>query len=295
MSTTLKFAERAATLITLILVFGAAIFRVRVAQPLYRVAAPDETDFANKLFTRCVQTGAIAGMVLMLLAFARLHLQVTALFDTWHDVGRAQIATLLFHSVWGYGWLLQLTASLVLALSPFVSPRPLDSWMAVPLAVSASLSGHAASVRGITPLTVAMDSLHILAAGGWVGGIFFLLSSFRLGNSAEVLRAVRGFNSVALTCAAIVVGTGVFAAFVHIPSFFALTSSPYGTALIFKLVFVGLMLLAGAWNWKRGTPALAAGDDRAIRRGIAREMVFALGILLVTARLVGLAPPMMEH
>ena len=175
------------------------------------------------------------------------------------------------------------------------SRRPLDAWMSIPLAVSASLSGHAASVRGIAPLTVAMDSLHILAAGGWVGGIVVLFSSFRFGTSADVLRAVRAFNAVALTCAGIVVATGTVAAFVHIPSFFALTSSPYGTALIFKLVFVGLMLVAGAWNWKRGTPALAAGDDRAIRRGIARELVFALGILLVTARLVGLAPPSMEH
>jgi copper transport protein len=244
---------------------------------------------------RCAQTGVFAGMVLVALAFVRLHLQVIAVFDAWHDVGREQITTLLFHSVWGYGWMLQVAASLAIALSPYLSRRPLDSWMALPLAISASLSGHAASVRGITPLTVGMDSVHILAVGGWVGGIYFVFVSFTLGNSAEVLSAIRRFNAVALTCAAIVVGTGVFAAFVHIPSFFALTSSPYGTALIFKLVFVGVMLVTGAWNWKRGTPALAAGNDRAMRRGVATELLFSLTILLITAALVGLAPPPVEH
>jgi putative copper export protein len=191
--------------------------------------------------------------------------------------------------------MLQVASAFVIALSPYVSKRPLDSWMAMPLAISASLSGHAASVRGITPLAIGMDSLHILAAGGWVGGIYFVFASFKLGNSADILRAVRGFNAVALTCAAIVVGTGVFAAFVHIPSFFALTSSPYGTALIFKLVFVGMMLVAGAWNWKRGTPRLAAGNDRSIRRGVTSELMFAVTIFLITAVLVGLAPPSMEH
>lgn len=296
MSTAFTVAERTATLITLLFVFGAAIFRVRIADRLRaRAVVPAEHDFANRLFNTCAHTGTVAGTMLVALAFVRLHGQVIAVFDKWGEVNGEQLRTLMFHTVWGYGWLTQFAAALVIALSPYISRRPLDAWMAIPLAVSASLSGHAASVQGIAPLTVGVDSLHILAVGGWVGGVYFVLVSFTLGTSTDVLRVVRNFNAVALTCAAIVVSTGAFAAFTHIPSFHALFSTPYGTQLIRKLVVVGLMLGAGAWNWKRGTPALAAGNPRSIRRGVATELFFALAILLLTARLVGMSPPSMEH
>ena len=139
-----------------------------------------------------------------------------------------------------------------------------------------------------------MNAMHILTAGGWVGGVYFVFVATTLASGPDdLLLAVRGFNLVALTCAAIVVVTGAFAAYVHVGSLHALVASVYGTQLIVKLCFVVTMGAFGAWNWKRGTPALAAGNAAAIRRGVAGELFFALAVIAATARLVLLTPPTM--
>jgi copper transport protein len=166
--------------------------------------------------------------------------------------------------------------------------------MAIPLAVSAAMTGHAAA-SGTPMLTISADALHVLAAGGWAGGVYFVLVGILTAPApADMLRVVRAFNGLALTCAALVVATGVFAAYMQVGTIEALRTSTYGVQLVVKLIFVFSMLAAGAYNWRRGAPALASGDARAIRRGVAIEVFFALSVILATARLVVMEPPAME-
>jgi putative copper export protein len=96
---------------------------------------------------------------------------------------------------------------------------------------------------------------------------------------------------VALTCAGLLAMTGVLAAFVHLTKVGDLVTSAWGAQLVVKLVLVGGMVAGGAWNWRRATPRLVAGDPGSLRKGVVIELFFALAVLLATARLVLLSPP----
>jgi putative copper export protein len=67
----------------------------------------------------------------------------------------------------------------------------------------------------------------------------------------------------------------------------------YGRALLVKLAFFGLVLLAGFYNWRVTRPRLAAGSDdgRRLRVSAGLELGFAALVLLATAVLTGLARP----
>jgi putative copper export protein len=75
----------------------------------------------------------------------------------------------------------------------------------------------------------------------------------------------------------------------------SLWRSGYGRTLLVKLTLVGLVLLAGAYNWQRGTPRLSApGQDgvRAFTRSVSVEIGFGMLVLAVTAILVAMPLPM---
>jgi putative copper export protein len=134
--------------------------------------------------------------------------------------------------------------------------------------------------------------VHALAAGGWVGGLLLLLAATAFKPAAaQMLGVVRRFNGVALGCSALVVATGVIASWMIVGSIDSLLRSPYGAQLIAKIVLVAMTAALGAHNWKRGTPALARGDDRLLKRGLFLEVAFSLAIVIATARLVILSPP----
>ena len=69
-----------------------------------------------------------------------------------------------------------------------------------------------------------------------------------------------------------------------------LWSTPYGRTLALKLLLLGGVAAAGAFNWRRVRPALAGeGGGRTLRRSAALEL--ALGALVVAwGGVVGAAP-----
>src|SRR5690606_6781386 len=86
--------------------------------------------------------------------------------------------------------------------------------------------------------------------------------------------------------------TGVYSAWLHLPSLEALWSSEYGRTLLWKLAALLIVFGAGAYNWRRARPALArSGDPRPLRRTAAVELGFGALVLAITAALVGTSPP----
>jgi putative copper export protein len=137
----------------------------------------------------------------------------------------------------------------------------------------------------------------------WLGALLTLLLSeipfvrgarahASLGSGQLVAALVRAFHPMALTCAAIVVLTGLAAAWLRLPAFSDLWTSPYGRVLLIKLCLVALVIVMGALNWRRVLPTL--GDEAAARR-ITRtagtELTLAALVLAVTAVLVSTSPP----
>jgi putative copper export protein len=116
----------------------------------------------------------------------------------------------------------------------------------------------------------------------------------RLGTSERgqaVAALVNAFSPTALGFAALVVATGVLAAWLHLGSLAALWASGYGRTLLLKLAAVAVLVAAGAYNWRVMRPAL--GSDAAtgrLRRSAGFELIVSLVVLAVTAVLVATMP-----
>jgi len=168
--------------------------------------------------------------------------------------------------------------------------------MVLALAAFPALTGHASGTEGLRLLTVTADSLHVLAAGCWVGGLAFVLAAERgwreADSSQSLLPAlVPAFSGVAIVSVAVLVVTGSLASWIHITHPGALLSTSYGRLLLVKLGLVGAVMGLGAINWKRLTPRLGTDTGQiSLRRAATIELFVAQVVLVVTALLVRTSP-----
>ena len=218
-------------------------------------------------------------------------------------------AAILLGTGWGRTWILGVVGSILmpvlfLAASPAVrrGAARRASWIlatVVALAMCAfpALTGHASGSENLGVLLIPADTLHVLAAGSWIGGLLFVLVADgrerRRGGPDGSLLAdlVPVFSPVALVSAGVLLATGTVAAFVHVESVDALFASTYGRLLLAKVALVLLVMVLGAINWRRLTPLLL--DEKAdapIRRNAIRELVIAQLVIVVTALLVHTSP-----
>jgi putative copper export protein len=147
-----------------------------------------------------------------------------------------------------------------------------------------------------------VNAVHVLAASTWIGtllvltivGIHGVMRSAAAGAQRALLVSdlVNSFSPLALTAATILVITGVTTAWLHLKRISALWTTSYGIALLVKLVLVAMVVVLGAWNWKRVRPSLGAeGTEETIRRSATMELTIAGLVLIATAVLVTLPSP----
>lgn len=264
---------------------------------------------------RSASLGMWAALALLPAAVARLGTEVMDLADpgqSWGDWVHLVIA-MAMHTHWGTVWFVHVAIAIVAAIAFAIARR--GSWgawtvagvAAAGLAATPAFSGHAASVEQHQALVVTADILHVIGAGTWMGTLAVLAIVTLRDETPRVKRRapeewgadiaglVRAFSPVALTSAALLAITGTIAAWNHLDTVSSLWRSGYGRTLLVKLTLVGLVLLAGAYNWQRGTPRLTApGEDgvRAFTRSVSVEIGFGMLVLAVTAILVAMPLPM---
>jgi copper transport protein len=147
-----------------------------------------------------------------------------------------------------------------------------------------------------------VNAVHILAASTWLGtllvltlvGIRGLIRRHSSGGQRAGLVAdlVNSFSPLALTASAIVAITGATTAWLHLKRISALWTTSYGIALMVKLGLVLIVVVLGAWNWKRIRPSLGTeGTEQIIRRSASMELTFAALVLIATSVLVTLPSP----
>jgi putative copper export protein/methionine-rich copper-binding protein CopC len=307
-------------------VIGLAAFRLLVLRIVLRSSDPEGVAAAAPAAHRAAGAGIAFSLVLLAAVGARLYAQALAV-HAGDAPTRETIAALLGGTFWGGGWMLQAAATLLI-LAGFVIARaagraaeapapgadhteparadaPGAGWLlvgiaAVVLAFTPALAGHAAAVPGNRAAAIASDGLHVLAAGGWLGGLLAVvaigipaavgLGPERRGRAVAAL--VNAFSPTALGFAALVTVTGVLSAAFHLGSFSDLWASEYGRMLLLKLGVLSLVFATGAYNWLRVRPAL--GDEagaRRMRRSGAFELTIGAAVILVTALLVATPPP----
>jgi putative copper export protein/methionine-rich copper-binding protein CopC len=291
-----RWAEFVATLAVL----GTVVFRFVVLGALER-----RGELASDVAERARQIGLGAVVLLLATGVARLFTELRAVGHAHDGFDPVALGQLLRETTWGRGWLVGGVGAIVLSIGLIAARRRAPAWhlaalgaLAVPL--STALTGHAAAEPDQPVLAVVVDSLHVLAAGGWLGTLLLVVLA---GIPAALRRAagergpavasmLRAFHPLALACVPLLVVSGLASAWLRLGSFGALTSSRYGTYLLVKVLVFLCVAATGAYNWRRVLPTLGAeAAGRQIRRTASLELAIGAVVLAVTAALVVTPPP----
>lgn len=214
---------------------------------------------------------------------------------------------ILWQSGWGLAWLVAAGSILAAFLAVVRIKRAQRfGWLLLTTALvvlswTMAMSGHPAAAP--TPrVAMAIDALHVIGAGGWVGSLFVmmfmavpaLLRSPEAEGHQRIAKLVAAFSPTALVFASLLSVTGAFAGWRNVGSWSGLFHSDYGTLLLIKLAFVAVIAGLGAINWQRVLPRLGQPSaTRMLRRGAVIELTAAMAVLVVTAMLVATAMPEM--
>ncbi|MEP6691444.1 MAG: copper resistance protein CopC [Gemmatimonadaceae bacterium] len=286
------------TYAALLIAIGSAIFLVAVVGGA-RGSGILDAGAAEAVARDARRVGRIAAWALVPIALARLVAQSLAMEGSM-SLGSAPLSRMLLNTVWGVGWLAQVTMAILLAL---VLRRTrvgaAGIVIAALLAFTQSFSGHAVAMGVLTPLTFVAIGVHVLAAAGWLGALFVMMVAgvpvamrMRGGDGARTASAlVNRFSPWAIAFAAALIVTGAISAWVHLGSIAALTSSRYGIVLLIKLAVLAVVLLLGMYHERIGRRLIVERGAVTLRRTAAIELSFAALILAITAVLAVTPPP----
>lgn len=211
---------------------------------------------------------------------------------------------LLQRTGWGRLWLLAAIGSVavVLAFRWASRGRAIGWWLATPLVLALAafpgFTGHAAGENPLRALALVADTMHVWAAGAWVGGlgvVLYLAGSGRPGphgaSPVALSDLIPPFSRVAMVSVAILVLSGGFASWLHLTHLSDLWTTSYGRLLGTKVGLAGVVIAIGGVNARILTPRLGTSSgDRALRRTARVEFALAQLVLIVTALLVRTSP-----
>jgi copper transport protein len=133
-------------------------------------------------------------------------------------------------------------------------------------------TSHAAALESQGNLAIAADTLHLLAAGVWVGGLLALAVVFwPLRGRADASAALRRFGRLAAVSVALLLITGLYSAGRQIETVDGLLTTRYGAALLGK---VGLALAVAAVGVLTATLVQSAAGSLSLRL-VGRPLVSA--------------------
>jgi copper transport protein len=150
-------------------------------------------------------------------------------------------------------------------------------------------AGHAAAGR-LVAASSALQWVHIMAAGIWLGGLAALLPALRGEPGGVRMAAVRRFSASAAIALAALATTGTIRAAAEIGAWSRVTNTAYGRLVVLKVALLGVLVGLGAVNRLRNLPR-AACTARGLRRVGSAEVGVGIAALLATATLVNVAPP----
>ncbi len=271
-----------------------------------RLHGGTHAPFAESASRRAAFAGMGAAIFLGLASVARLYAELAAMNDMPEMTHEMSADTILLHTVWGSGWIAQMSLVIV-AFAGFAMARRASraGWTvsliaATLLAFTPAFAGHAVAAPRFTAIAILADGLHVLGAGGWLGsllvvvavGIPVALTLDANDRGPAVAALINAFSPLALGFAALVAASGLVSAWLHLEHISALWRSDYGRMLLIKLGVLSLVVLSGAYNWLRVRPTL--GDARGavrIRRSAIAELFIGAVVLAVTAILTATSTP----
>lgn len=275
-----------------LLLFGGSLF------PFYALAGraplPEAAGrFQRRVFVAAAFMALLSGLLWLAFTSATMADSMAGATD-W-----ASIKSIVSDMLFGRIWVARMVLMVVVIHLAFFPARvswllPITSGV---LLASIGLTGHAASEEGmVSAVHQAADTVHLLAAGAWLGALLplgFLIA--RLPEAPETRAAMTRFAGVGSVAVAALVLTGLVNGWLIVGSVEGLFTTTYGRLLLFKLALFGLMLLLAAYHRFRLAPALEAAPGRPeaagrLRRSIALEQALAAAVVAVVAVLGTLDP-----
>lgn len=295
-----RAVQFAATAITV----GSIIFRTVIAEPVLRCdptgAASFRTQTLRVSWFGLVVT-VISGAIWLLLQAASM-----SGMSFREALSSDVLSTVITETQFGEVTVLRLAISVCLAACLAYDRVKIVQWLglaaALTLAASLAWTGHAGSTVGaVGYLHLAADTLHLVAAAAWIGGLvsltLFLAAAYRNRNISLACNAVGRFSTLGLISVATLLLTGFVNASILVGSPRGLVVTEYGRLLILKLAMFAVMLAFAAINRFRLRPQLAStGNEQSsvalgqLIRNSAIEIAFGLGILVIVAVLGTLHP-----
>ena len=157
------------------------------------------------------------------------------------------------------------------------------------LLATLAASGHGAAEQGVDrAVHLAVDAMHLLAAGAWLGALPALAAVLRAGAEPGFAeRAARRFSTLGIASVTTLIVTGTLNAWYTVGDLPSLFGTGYGRLLLVKLALFALMVTFAAENRLRWTPLLASqpGAPARLRRNCAAETGLGVAVLAVVAAL----------
>jgi len=273
--TALEIAGRALSYAGMALLTGLAFFTMFIRTP----TAPAETRRERRLV---IVGGAalVAGSALLILGQgANIPGRLLALLGLRALAGVAALASLAVPS----------------RLLPADARREAIAFLGLAAGLTATLVSHAAASGDLGD--VGLDYLHVIAISIWLGGVvsfsYVAMPSMRSRDARALGRTIWRFSLTALVAVAVIVTTGTLAAFDRLVLFEDLIETPYGIALLAKIVLLVGLLALGALNLLVWGPRLRRGLTAGAQfwRGVVGESALFAGVLLAAAFLTAFVPP----
>jgi copper transport protein len=299
-------------LLSFMAAIGLFVLRAIIVRPLVSRVSGTSLRSVSIAFWSALVLALVAVPVYVLLATAKF-----ALRSFW-SVGA--LVPLMRVSAFGRGYL---DLELILALFALAAaaalwldrPERTQRSVAALLALLGALLAAGAAV--LTPgaaghasqtapraLALALDALHVGAGAVWVGGLIGLLVLWRSlaaeTRVAGLTVAVPRFSNVAFAAVLTLLGSGIWASVLHLPTLASLWQTSYGKTIIAKASILLVAALVASVNLLRTRPRLQAAVQQPdvglpaatlLRRLVGVEAVLVAGAVLAAALLSSLPPP----
>lgn len=313
---------RALHLGALALLVGAFAFILLVARPAFKQGGPERRSAFEDLDRLLIRLSLCS--LLIALGSGTLWFWAQAAIVAGKPLRQALtpdvLGSVLTRTQFGHVWQLRLALALLLGGFLLFREREQDAkdWIALRLeglilagALLAALAwaGHAAATREqVRLLHLAADSLHLLAAGVWLGGLpllFLLLTravrALDPAWAAVSREATRRFSVLGLVSVGTLILTGAVNSWILVGNFPPLVGTAYGRLLLLKLGLLLPLIWIAARNLLRLKPQLLAAQAsgpaetlrellRRLARNVTAEACLGATILVIVGAL-GITPP----
>ena len=180
-------------------------------------------------------------------------------------------------------------------LLPVEARRESTAFFGLAAGLTATLVSHAAALGDLR--YVALDYLHVIAISIWLGGVvtfaYVAMPSARADDPRDLGRTIWRFSLTALAAVAVIITTGTLQALDRLVLIEDLIETPYGIALLAKILLLVGLLGLGALNLLVWGPRMRRGLAASAQfwRGVAGETALFAGVLVAAAFLTSVAPP----